>query len=363
MKYIFFTYNLLTLCRAIRYTDSKYGKSNVKIVYSDFVSKLPVNLQRDYDIKYIESHTLNNGLRGIKLIINSSIITNKIWKTLDIYLSESCSDVALILFRDNELQETTWINRAVKKYGSRVHIWLMEEGAGLYASQRVEIRYKNLKRMVYAFMGVSCESLQNYTQGMNPKVEKVICTKPIEFLRKRSDLLINVEQMIDIFVPKFNDYIIGLVLGDNTNCKKYDFVFLTQPFHDFRNQYEELLETHKNLLPQVFDILRKKGKTVIKLHPREQYDYKQFTGNGVELPSGPEQQLPFECLMQLYGNPQMISMFSSVSINIQVEKPSIFLGELFGLPVIKELFDVDFYKENNIVSCKTLEEVEQYLEY
>ena len=357
MQYIFFTYNLLTLCRAIRYTDLMYGKDNTTIIYSDFVSELPTKLQQDYSIEYVDSHSLNNGINGLQLVMQTSNITNQIWKVIQRHISTNSNDkVVLIVFRDNEIQETTWISRLAKKMGGKAQIWLMEEGAGLYAAKRAPIRYSSIKRLIYTIKEVSRESLQNYTQGMNPKINKVICTNPDEFRKKRNDLSVDVEKMIDVFVPEFNNYLIDSIDVGNITKSKYDFVFLTQPFHDFKNRYDELLKTHDELLLQIFDILSKKGKTVIKLHPREQYDYAKFQGQGVDLPGGVEQQLPFECLMQLYGNPQMISMFSSTCINVKIDKPSIYLGELFNFPVAKELFDVEFYKKNNIFSCKTLEE-------
>lgn len=361
MKYIFFCYNTLTLCRAIKYARDVYGLKNSTIVYSDFVSDIPKRILDDFHVKYIESDLLNIRFKGLKLHIKSVIVTNKIWKVINGELSEKENNV-LIVFRDNEVQETTFISRINKLTKKKVEIWIMEEGSGLYAFRRAEVRYRNLKKFIYTFAGCSLESLaDNFTQGMNPQIQKVVCTKPREFLIKRNNVV--VEQMIDIFTPEFNNYLFRLVGQQGIgNSIKYDYVFLTQPFHDFRENYKRLSEIHEVLLPIVFDILRKKGKTVIKLHPREQYDYFKFCGNGVDMPDRFIQQLPFECLMQTFGNPQMISMFSSACINIKTNKPSIFLGQLFKIPGAESLFDDEFYKANNIIPCKTIDEFEKALE-
>lgn len=361
MRYIFFCYNILTLCRAIKYAKDVYGLNNSSIVYSNFVSDIPKRIVDDFHVRYIESDLLNIKFKGLKLHIKSVIVTNKIWKTINDELSES-EDNVLIVFRDNEVQESTFISRANKLTNKKVEIWLMEEGSGLYAFKRTEVRYRNLKKLIYTFAGCSLESLAgNFTQGLNPHIKKVICTNPKEFLTKRNNIV--VERMIGIFTPEFNNYLLE-ISGELKirSSIKYDYVFLTQPFHDFRDNYDCLAEAHEILLPIVFDILRKKGKTVIKLHPREQYDYSKLCGNGVDMPDGFIQQLPFECLMQTFGNPQMISMFSSTSINIKTNKPSIFLGQLFEIPGAESLFDDEFYKANNIILCKTMDEFEKALE-
>lgn len=356
MKYIFFCYNTLTLCRSMKYAKDIYGLENSVIVYSNFVVDIPLQIVTDFNVRYIESGLLNIRFHGLKLHLQNAMVTNKIWKTIKSELSEN-EDNVLIVFRDNEVQETTFIKRALKKSNRNVYIWLMEEGAGLYAFKRPKIRFRSLKKIIYMFTGCSSESLvNNFTQGMNPYVHKVICSKPTEFLNKRDD--ISTEKIIDVFTPEFNQYLINVTGDCKISNNKYDYVFLTQPFHDYKNEYERLLKLHETLLPQIFDILRKRGKTLIKLHPREQFNYSKFSGNGVDLPSGFIQQLPFECLMQAFGNPQMISMFSSSSINIKTEKPSIFLGELFEIPGATDLFDESFYHANNIIPCKTIEEFE-----
>lgn len=356
MKYIFFTYNLLTLSRAIRYTDEFYGKENTLIIFSDFASNLPNKIKNDYNVKFVSSDSLNNGIRGLKLIYKTCMITNKIWKIIDNAILKANDPVSLILFRDNEVQEITWINRTSKKYGNKVNFCLMEEGAGLYAKTKPNIKYKIIKKIIYLFFGIFTESVENCTQGMNKKVTKIICTKPDAFRKKRNESELVLEQMIDIFVPSFNEYMVKAVIGKKTKVKKYDYVFLTQPFHDFRSEYEMLLQRYTELLPVVFSELSKNGNTVIKLHPREQYDYSIYTDDHVDLPNELEQQLPFECLMKLYGNPQMISMFSSASINISTTKPSLYIGEWFGIPGAKDLFDEEFYIKNNIKRCSSYNE-------
>lgn len=360
MKYIFFAYNLLTLSKAVRYTDEVFEKKNTIIIYSNFVSDIPEKIQLDYKIIFIESNLLNNGSKGLKLLYKTCQITNKVWKVIDDCIMKSVGEVTFIVFRDNELQEMTWIDRASKKYQSRISFWIMEEGAGLYALKKTPIKYKIIKKLFYIFTNVSCEYLLNYTQGMNPKIQKVICNKPENYLIKRNHN-VEVEKMIDIFIPSFNDYFLKIFFDDYKSTEKFDYVFLTQPFHEFRSAYDKLIKIHNELLPIVLNELKKRGKVLIKLHPREQFDYSKFIGDKVTLATRTEQNLPFECLMQMYGNPQMISMFSSVCLDLKTEKPSIFIGEWFQIPGVENLFDEDFYINNDIIRCKNYEEFKNSL--
>ena len=64
--------------------------------------------------------------------------------------------------------------------------------------------------------------------------------------------------------------------------KQYTFVFLTQPFKDWADDYNELLIKHETLLPQIFKILSYYGKTIIKVHKREHYNYEHYIKNDGE---------------------------------------------------------------------------------
>jgi len=354
MKYIVFSYNLPTLCRAIKYTDVIFGKNNTSLVYIDLVSAIPQQIKEDYNVIELNSNFLDKK-RGLELIIGSCIITNKLWgsvkKVLDDYRND---DVTLVVFRDNEIQEATLIKR-IKKYKKDVNILLMEEGSGIYALDRVAPRFKLLKKIIYSFFGIGSYSLSSYPQGMNKNINKIICSHPESMSAKKIDLKIVIEKMIPIFTYQLNAYIISSVLDKVSKTTQYDYVFLTQPITDFRRNYDELLENHHSLLPKIFDCLKEKGKTIIKLHPRESYDYTQFEDTNIAISSPDESILPFECLMQFYGNPQMISMFSSTSISINADKPSLYLYKMFSIPGVEKLYSENHLKNNNILVCESLD--------
>lgn len=355
MKYVIFVYNMSTLCRAIQYIDSQWGKENSTILYADLVSEIPSVIMKDYEISTINTNSLDTRCKGMSLLIGSCCSAISAWKKLDSIIKTTNELITFVVFRDNEIQEATMIKKATKKYSDKIRIWLIEEGSGIYAVKRIPPRYLIIKTITHLFFGASTYSLKSIPQGMNENIEKIICTHP-ELLRdkfKNSNVII--EKMIPVFTHELSKYITESILGECGVYTKYDYVFLTQPITDFPKDYESLLVTHQELLPQVFDILSKNGSTIIKLHPRENYDYSVFIGEEISLSKQEEKQIPFECLMQLYGNPQMISMFSSTSMTISTDKPSIYLCELFKIPGTDHLYSSDHYSNNNIIICNTLE--------
>ena len=359
MKYAVFVYNISTLCRAISYIDTLWGKDNSTILYADLVSPIPETIRQDYKVRIINTNLLDSRCRGMALLLGSCRSSINAWKELDTLLKKSGEPYTFIVFRDNEIQEATMIEKAYRKYPQKIRIWVMEEGSGIYAMKRVSGRFLNFKRMIYLLFGVSTYSLHAVPQGMNDKVEKIICSHPELLKEKYKNKGIELEKMIPVFTQELSEYITNSVLGKQINYPKYDYVFLTQPFTDFPSEYDDLLAIHQKLLPQIFDILKKNGNTIIKLHPRESYDYSIYTG--ISLSKQEEKQIPFECLMQLYGNPQMISMFSSTSVTIQTEKPSIYLSKLFNIPGTDHLYAAEYYIKNNIIICDSLEQFQEAL--
>lgn len=359
MRFIAFAYNLFTLSHIIAYTNDVWGRENVDIIYSDIANAIPPTIIEDYKIHYIPA----NGVlerRRIDAIICSCRLSKQIWKEADLCISKTKEEVTLVVFRDNEVEEATLIELAFKKYESRMHLWIMEEGAGIYAQERPAVRYLAIKKLLYNLFGVSRYSLENHTQGVHPCVEKVICSNP-ELFKNKARSNINIENTRDVFQDRLNKYLIKSVCGAEKSERKYEYVFLTQPFDMFRDEYGKLLELHNRLLPEIFRILSAHGNVIIKLHPRENYDYQKYQNDRVNVSSEQEKILPFQCLMQYYDSPQMISMFSSASIGVKNDSPSIYLFKLFEIPGVNKLFDEKFYKENNIIACNTLKEFENLI--
>lgn len=358
MKYIILTYNYLTLIRTIKYINYKWGKENSVIIYLNIVSDLPSKIKNDYDIKEIACNCLHSKKTKIPLLIQSYFDSQNTWKCIKKELDSLVGTVILVLFKDNELLESTIIANIFRNYKNKVHIWLLEEGSGIYATATVPVRYPIIKKLLFSIFRISTYSLNQNPQGLHPYLEKVICSKPALFKNKRSSPDLIVEQMEKTFTPDINAYFLHS-LACTKPSQKYNFAFLTQPFQDWKDHYDKLLMIHKTLLPEVFKILSCYGRTIIKLHPREHFDYSQYVNENIDIVEGIENNIPFECLLEFYGAPQIISMFSSTSINICSSKPSIYLGKLFSIPIMDSLFSEKFYQENNIISCASLKELEK----
>lgn len=355
MKYIVLTYNYLTLVRALKYINDVWGRENSVILYMNLVSKFPERIMLDYTAKEIKCKSLNAGKHGFSLLRLNIVNTRRTWKCVNQLLDSFDTEFVICLFKDNELLEATVIENAMSKFGYRCHIWLIEEGTGLYASTMIKPRFPFVKRFINHHFGLSNYGLKAIPQGMHPFLEKIICTKPELFKRKVNRENLEIEKMQEVFTDDLNDYFVRLIL-QNKEKKNYDYVFLTQPFRDLKLDYDYLLNKHKKYLPLIFEILSNYGRVLIKLHPREHFDYKQYTNEKIDIVEGVENNIPFECLMSYYGNPQMISMYSSTSINIKSSKRSIFLGKLFDFPDMETLFPNEFYEENNIISCGNMVE-------
>ena len=360
MKYIAICYNYLTLARVLKYTNTEWKKENTYIIFINLLFDLPMSIVSDYSIQTIECVPQSAKLTGFSLLNENCIEANKTWTYIDDIISNSNSNFTIVVFKDNEAIECSVIERAKHKFSSRIKVMLFEEGTGLYANNVVPVRFSLVKKIFYKLKKVSSYCVDSHSQGENPLVDVVVCTKPSLFLKKKQANF-RIEEMKQIFTHEINQYLIKSVLGDVNSTSKVDFVFLTQPFKDWKEEYMKLEETHNVMLPKIFEILKNHGTTVIKLHPREHYDYSKFKAANISVASEMENLLPFECLMELYGNPQLISMFSSTAINIKTSKKSIYLGKLFDFPIMDKLFSSDFYHNNNIVMCETIEMFEESL--
>lgn len=361
MRYIAFAYNLYTLAHVLAYADKEWGKENVDIVYSDIATPVPRTIINDYNIRFVPANDVLTR-RRLDAIICSCKLSVLLWKTIDKLISNKNDQVTLVIFRDNEVEEATIIENAIRKYKDKTTICLIEEGTGIYAKSKPPIRYRFIKRVLYWLYRVSGYPLKNLPQGMHPSVDCIFCSNPDLMKEKRvENTNISIKKIRNVFNKELNDYLIQSVCGTRKSEKKYKFVFLTQPFDMFRDEYENLLITHNRLLPEVFRVLSEKGNLIIKLHPRETYDYQKYKNDCIDISSEHEKILPFQCLMQYYDFPQMVSMFSSASVGICPNKPSIYLFKIFKIPGIENLFNDKFYKDNSIIACESIKELESII--
>lgn len=351
MKYIVFAYNIYTLAHAIYYSEKVWGNDCTRIIYSDIATQIPEVIINDYNIKYIPA---NNVLlkKGIACSLSACKLTNSIWLILKQMIDCSQDEITLVVFRDNEVEEATLIDRCAREYGNRIQYWLISEGNGIYAISKERLRYKTIKKIIYKCFGVSLYSLENLPQGLNRNINRILCQKP-DLIKDKVGDQVQLEKVKNVFDNELNDYLVSTFSG--IKKQTYRYVYLTQPF-DFAT--DEQLQT----LQMIFKAMCAKGNVLVKLHPRDQRDYSQFAMDKLDILSSNAKFLPFECLINYFGYPQIVSMFSSACVGNYYGKPNIYVYKLFGLKEINHIFDDEFYKENHIINCDNLEQLKKVLD-
>lgn len=359
MKYIAYAINYPTLCRALRYIDTQWGKENTVLFYATLVSPLPEGVSARYNVIEIAGH--NRGrISGFEALYADFSTANTSWKKLRRLLKDTDEDFTLVVFRDNEAPEATLIEKAARHFPKRFHLWIMEEGVGLYRTDRNPVRSVWVKKLLYRMLGISTYALKNVSQGEHPRIEKVICQHPDWATEKFRDK--QIQQQLDVFVPEFNlrfaEYVLGALSREEGG---YDYVFLTTPIAQCVNFTEEYAKRYAQFLDEMVSYATAGGKLLIKCHPRDTYDYSKYQNMpNVKVCSALENQVPFECLHAYYGLPQMISIGSSVSLKDTGGKPTIFVHNLLDVPTAIESLLAKHAPESMIL-CQTMEDLKRAL--
>lgn len=361
MKYIVFAFNYPTLCRALRYIDEAWGKQNTLIIYVSMVAELPRFIECEYNVKHIRGNICRKH-GGVLGIMANIFISHRSWHVLK-KVADRLEEFIFVVFRDNEMQEATLIENAKKRYQERMHIWLIEEGTGLYATKRAAIDKIEIKRLVYKMMKISDYALTTHPQGMHDAIEKVICLHPEAIAEKYKENSIAIEKQIDVFVPNFNKKFAEYVLGKCTEQQKYDYVFLTMPISDLTQQeFAGSYQEYDKFLKKFIALACEYGTLLIKSHPRDSYDYSKYIVNErVKVCSATENSIPYECLAEYYGHPRMITFSSSACINGLGRKSSIYVSKLLEKSNFGDKFTKEYYIENNIEMCQSFEELRMML--
>ena len=357
MKYIVFAINYPTLCRALRYIDTQWGKENSILMYATLVSPLPEGLVKDYDVIEIAGH--NRGrIGGLKALFADALTANRSWHQLRKLVKDTQEEFTLVVFRDNEAPEATIIEKAARHFPKRFHLWIIEEGTGLYRTDRPPIQGVWLKKRLFRLLGISTYDLKSVSQGEHPKVEKVICQQPEWAAEKFAGK--DIAQQIPVFVPEFNPRFAAYVLGAAPESSCFDFVFLTTPCQDIATLTDNFYENYGVFLENLTRHASG-SKLLIKCHPRDTYDYQKYTQiPNVKVCSSLENQVPFECLYAYYGFPKVISLGSSFTLDNPDGKPTIFAHKLLGLPASIESL-MSKYTPEMLVLCETMEDLEKAL--
>ena len=358
MKYIAYAINYPTLCRALRYIDTQWGKENSILMYATLVSPLPAELTKDYNVVEIDGH--NRGrISGLRALFADASTANHSWHKLRQLVQNTQEEFTLVVFRDNEAPEATLIEKAMRHFPKRFHLWIIEEGVGLYRTDRPLIQGVWLKKWLFRLLGISTYALRKVSQGEHPKVEKVICQQPEWAAEKFAGK--DIEQQIPVFVPEFNPRFAAYVLGSAPENSRYDYVFLTVPCQNVAASVENFYARYEAFLECLVRYATKNGRLLIKCHPRDTYNYQKYAQiPNVRVCSALENQVPFECLYAYYGFPKVISLGSSFTLDDPDSKPTIFAHKLLGLSASIEDLMIKHTPET-LVICETMEDLKNAL--
>ena len=357
MKYIIFAYNYPTLCKAIRYVDSVFGKNDAVLIYSSFVNEAPKELVKEYGIIEIGGKQRDQQ-KGIRRLVVDVLTTREICKAFKSVIKKWKGEhFTLVVFKDNEAQDATLIDLA---YSFGGEIWEIEEGAGIYTIEKRKVSHKNIKRIVYPIFRVSSYAITDNPQGLHPHVSKIISAKPDLLKEKYAKTSKKLEKQIEVFTDDFSRRFVLTIMPEK-KPDAYEYVFLTTPMGDLlKGDIEKQLYTV--FLEHLFSMLEKYGRVLIKPHPRDQFDYQLYETNRVKVCEKNEQMIPFECLLGFYKGADIISLVSSANTSITRGGKSIFVYPLLGIERIGADIRQSFLEEHNIIKCNSYEELEAILE-
>ena len=356
VKYIIYAYNYPTLCKAIRYIDSEFGKKDAVLIYSSFVNKAPKELVEEYRIIEVDGRQRDQQ-RGIRRLVIDYLTTRDICNAFKRVVKKWRNErFTLVVFKDNEAQEATLIDLA---YSFGGEIWEIEEGVGIYTLDKRKVTHKNIKKIVYPFFQISRYAITDNPQGLHPCVSRIISANPNLLKEKYINSSKILEKQIEIFTDDFSRKFVLTIMPEKRN-DVYEYVFLTTPMEDLLYG-----ETEKQLyiefLKRFFSTVEKYGRVLVKPHPRDGFDYQSFETSRVKVCEKKEQMIPFECLLGFYKGADIVSLLSSANASVKRGSKSIFVYPLLGIERIGADIRQSLLEEQNIIKCNSYEELEVIL--
>lgn len=361
MRYIAITYNYLTLSKAIIYAKKIWKFEKTRILFLSRVSNIiPPKRFNEFNIDCVNPQrpcffpTFLSEER-VELLQAKAIVTH-IEKKLKISSMEECT---LVVFKDQRVRECNIIN-AIKTKFPKIKFLLMEEGLGLYASPE-QISF-SIKRIIGCAiklaLGVTRYYVENHPMGYNPAIDRIICVHPDVLEKRGFSKHAVLEKECDVFSCENCDYLLKNFFKINFNEHFFDFVFLTQPIYPKSKIADE---KYDKFLNELFSILTLKGSVLIKKHPRDKWDYSSLKNINIEISESNVSCIPFECIMGIYGRPQMLTLFSSAALNSLPNKKSIFLYKLLPDSLDGSQIDEVMIKVSNSVICKSFSDLSALL--
>lgn len=305
MKAIFICYNYLTLYKALYTIKHNYKDNETIIIFRETVSPIPKNLKT-----YTKVYNINKSKMFSNKIIDKLRI---IKKTVEIIKKETVNidNIDFIVFKDNELIESTLIEKVKKLDIKSKKILLIEEGLGIYEKEAKQEK-RNLKILLKnKVLNFFDYHIYDKPQGYNPLVDEIICSDDKLLKKIKGELNLNIFKHSNMFsqeeVMFFVVNILGYELSIFEKYKNYEVVFLSQPLKEIG------ITDREN--KRIFSVLSLKP-CLIKRHPRESDElYVSSNKNIVEL-DNKLNEIPFECLYTMFNSPIVITYFSSSYKNI-----------------------------------------------
>lgn len=362
MKYIVVSYNYLTLSKSIIYAKHVWGEENTQIIFLPTVSDIKDSeILKKFNILRVELRYPKVFLKSFKEICECMVQAKTVLSQInDIAQKYDSKDLTFVVFKDQQIRECAIINTLKSKY-KKAKIILMEEGLALYAN--ITKSSFSIKRMIYSavkiLFGVPKYFLENHPMGLNPAVDKIICSNPEALMHRGFSKNAELEAEYNVFDEDQCDYLLKNLFKADLGGKKIDFAFLTQPIYP-RSKFDD--EKYEKFLSELVFTLKKRGSVLIKKHPRDKWNYDSFKDQNVQICDDKVNHIPFECVWGAYGKPQMITLFSSAVCISSSKKRSIFLYNLLPESIGNGRLDEKIVNNPKYVICNNFAELNDVLE-
>lgn len=336
MNVFFICYNYLTLYKAIYNIDKYHKNDNCLIIYRNTVSSIKSKkIKNKYNL--IEINDINFPNKKMQ-VFSQVYVTYKINRLLKKHI-KNIRNAKLVVFKDNDLIESTIIDRFLRLTKRKGTVVLIEEGLGLYEKkQKGKIRISGKMIVFQKIFRLSNYFLYYLPQGFNPKVNIVICNDRKKFLEKNNRKGLIVQEQKNIFTREKTRYFLEDLLSydlEKINFREIKLVYLTQPLSG--KERENINEW--NIIKLLTECSQK--KLLIKRHPRDYNVNHSSNKNVFELPKK-YNSIPFECLYTLMDDPIIITYYSSAYKNLLNENKSakiLLLYKLLNNHRINKLMD------------------------
>ena len=353
---IFVCHNLITLYKSIAFSTN-----------NDFIESQYVYI--DYNAKLTKEMTIAFS-KSKRIVVAHYPYSNKEkmpffhWKKYVDSINELIdarydnSDFYLHIYLDMWAFMPTLIESVKEKYKDNVHIIMHEEGYAMYAKNEY-YRASSFfaKSVLYRLFGLSTYGLTTFSHGNHPAIETIYCTNPekAKLAGKKDNVLILYEG--DLFTKEYSESFLSLCDIDAREISdlidKYDFIFLSQPIYDIIG-----IQEYESFIRELFDHLYGK-KTVIKLHPRDTFDYISFINDDVNILNNQLNIIPFECLYPCIINTRVITFNSSCCANINSTKPCFYMYKLVQNDELTKLCERVKYDPEKVMIVEDFDEMLQ----